>query len=277
MTEVKYVVTEAYEWTVPALIDFGKDAGVNEKREVNTTLDKDGTNTPSTGTDGTAPKVIVTKNVISGKFLKITLEPAGGSTDFSVKNDEGVELKYTVTLTDTTIGSDVKTLNRKIGTTGTEKTILTVPALIDFGKDAGVNEKREVNTTLDKDGTNTPSTGTDGTAPKVIVTKNVISGKFLKITLEPAGGSTDFSVKNDEGVELKYTVTLTDTTIGSDVKTLNRKIGTTGTEKTILAVPAGTNTAEAKLKFELSTATTGTSEKAGTYTGNVQFTASIAT
>ena len=41
MTEVKYVVTEAYEWTVPALIDFGKDAGVNEKREVNTTLDKD--------------------------------------------------------------------------------------------------------------------------------------------------------------------------------------------------------------------------------------------
>mgnify|MGYP000181618339 FL=1 len=91
MTEVKYVVTEAYEWTVPALIDFGKDAGVNEKREVNTTLDKDGTNTPSTGTDGTAPKVIVTKNVISGKFLKITLEPAGGSTDFSVKNDEGVE------------------------------------------------------------------------------------------------------------------------------------------------------------------------------------------
>lgn len=153
----------------------------------------------------------------------------------------------------------------------------TVPALIDFGKDAGVNEKREVNTTLDKDGTNTPSTGTDGTAPKVIVTKNVISGKFLKITLEPAGGSTDFSVKNDEGVELKYTVTLTDTTIGSDVKTLNRKIGTTGTENTILAVPAGTNTAEAKLKFELSTATTGTSEKAGTYTGNVQFTASIAT
>ena len=153
----------------------------------------------------------------------------------------------------------------------------TVPAWIDFGKDAGVNEKREVNTTLDKDGTNTPSTGTDGTAPKVIVTKNVISGKFLKITLEPAGGSTDFSVKNDEGVELKYTVTLTDTTIGSDVKTLNRKIGTTGTEKTILAVPAGTNTAEAKLKFELSTATTGTSEKAGTYTGNVQFTASIAT
>ena len=65
--------------------------------------------------------------------------------------------------------------------------------------------------------------------------------------------------------------------MGSDVNTLNRKIGTTGTEKTILAVPAGTNTAEAKLKFELSTATTGTSEKAGTYTGNVQFTASIAT
>ena len=153
----------------------------------------------------------------------------------------------------------------------------TVPALIDFGKDAGVNEKREVNTTLDKDGTNTPSTGTDGTAPKVIVTKNVISGKFLKITLEPAGGSTDFSVKNDVGVELKYTVTLTDTTIGSDVKNAQQENRYNRNRKDNFGSPAGTNTAEAKLKFELSTATTGTSEKAGTYTGNVQFTASIAT
>lgn len=158
----------------------------------------------------------------------------------------------------------------------TESYEWSVPATIDFGKDAGPDAKRVVNTTLEKDGTNTPSTGDDGTAPKVIVTKNVISGKFLKITLEPAGSSTDFSVKNDEGVELKYTVTLTDTTIGSDVKTPNRKIGTTGTEKTILAVPAGTNTAEAQLKFELSTQTGVSAEKAGTYTGTVQFTASIA-
>ena len=157
----------------------------------------------------------------------------------------------------------------------TESYEWSVPALIDFGENAGPNAKRVVNTTSDANGTITPSTGDNGTAPKVIVTKNVISGKFLKITLEPAGGSTDFSVKNAKGVELKYTVTLTDTTIGSDVKTPNREIGTTGTEKTILAVPAGTNTAEAKLKFELSTATTGTSEKAGTYTGKVQFTASI--
>ena len=159
----------------------------------------------------------------------------------------------------------------------TESYEWSVPATIDFGKDAGVSQTRVVNTTLDANGESTSATETAGTAPKVIVTKNVIGGKFLKITLEPAGSSTDFSVKNDEGVELKYTVTLTDTTIGSKVNTPNRKIGTIVTEKTILAVPAGTNTAEAKLKFELSTATTGTSEKAGTYTGNVQFTASIAT
>ena len=151
----------------------------------------------------------------------------------------------------------------------------SVPALIDFGEDAGPDAKRVVNTTSGKDDASTPSTGTNGTAPKVIVTKNVIKkDKFLKITLEPAGGLTDFSVKNAEGVELKYTVTLTETTIGSVVNGSNRKIGTTGTERKILAVPAGTNTAEAKLKFELST-TNESSEKAGTYEGTVQFTASI--
>lgn len=156
----------------------------------------------------------------------------------------------------------------------TESYEWTVPATIDFGKDAGVNETRVVNTTLEKDDTNTPSTGTDGTAPKVIVTKNVIkNGKFLKITLAPTTPSVDFTVKNDDGVTLPYTVTLTETTIGTDTKARNQDIAT---EKKILAVPAGTNTAEAKLKFELSTATTGTSEKAGTYKGTVQFTASIA-
>ena len=150
----------------------------------------------------------------------------------------------------------------------------TVPALIDFGENAGPNATRVVNTTSEKNGANKPSTGIDGTAPKVIVTKNVIKdGKSLKITLEPGTGLTAFTVKNEQNVELTYAVTLTDTTIGSTVATPNKSITTT--EKEILAVPAGTNTAEAKLKFELST-TNESSEKAGTYKGTVQFTASIA-
>lgn len=156
----------------------------------------------------------------------------------------------------------------------TESYEWTVPALIDFGSDAGPDAKRVVNTTLDKDGTNTPSTGTNGTAPKVIVSKNVITdGKSLKITLAPATPSTGFTVKNAQNVELTYAVTLTDTTIGATTATPNKSITTSDAE--IMKVPAGTNTAEAKLKFELSTQTGVAAEKAGTYTGNVQFTASI--
>lgn len=148
----------------------------------------------------------------------------------------------------------------------------TVPAKIDFGVNAGVNAKRVVNTSTGKDTESKPSTGTDGTAPKVIVTKNVITdGKSLKITLAPASPSTDFTVKNNQNVELKYAVTLTKTTVGSVVQdNLTTPIEKTGTQ--ILEVKAGTNTAEAELKFELST-TTDASEKAGSYNGTVQFTA----
>lgn len=148
----------------------------------------------------------------------------------------------------------------------------TVPALIDFGEDAGPDATRVVNTSSEKNTASKPSTGTDGTAPKVIVTKNVIkSGKSLKITLAPTGASTTFTVKNEQNVELPYKVTLTKTTVGSVVQdNLTTPIEKTGTQ--ILEVKAGTNTAEAELKFELST-TTDASEKAGSYNGTVQFTA----
>lgn len=156
----------------------------------------------------------------------------------------------------------------------TESYEWSVPATIDFGENAGPNAKRVVNTTSDANGTITPSTGDNGTAPKVIVTKNVITdGKFLKITLVPAGTSTDFTVKNAEGVELKYTVTRTNTKIGSATNTSSKSITTSDAK--IMAVPAGTNEAEVELKFELSTQTGVSAEKAGTYKGTVQFTASI--
>ena len=148
----------------------------------------------------------------------------------------------------------------------------TVPALIDFGKDAGPNATRVVNTSSEKNTASKPSTGTDGTAPKVIVTSNVIkSGKSLKITLAPASPSTTFTVKNEQNVELSYKVTLTKTKIGKTDATPNKEINTT--ENQILEIKAGTNEAEAELKFELSTEKNVDSEKAGTYTGTVQFTA----
>lgn len=148
----------------------------------------------------------------------------------------------------------------------------TVPALIDFGKDAGPDATRVVNTSTDKNTASKPSTGTDGTAPKVIVTKNVIkSGNSLKITLAPASPSTTFTVKNEQNVELSYKVTLTKTKIGKTDATPNKEIDTT--ENQILEIKAGTDEAEAELKFELSTEKNVDSEKAGTYTGTVQFTA----
>ncbi len=152
----------------------------------------------------------------------------------------------------------------------------TVPALIDFGENAGPGAKRVVNTTLGKNGTNTPSNGTDGTAPKVIVSKNVITaGNSLKITLAPGDSTAGFTVKNAKNVTLNYTVTLTNTTVGDTSDTPAKNIETSGTQ--ILEVPAGTNTAEAQLKFELSTETGVAAEKAGTYTGTVQFTANATT
>ena len=174
-----------------------------------------------------------------------------------------------------------KGLDTKVLYEVTEGYTWSVPATIDFGKDAGVNKNPKVTTSVDQDDamTNTgaaasEANGWEGTAPKVMVTKNVIKkDKFLKIMLAPAGSSADFSVKNAEGVELKYTVTRTNTKIGNATNTSSKSITTSDAK--IMAVPAGTNTAEAQLKFELSTATTGTSEKAGTYEGTVQFTASI--
>ena len=61
-TTVKYTVTEGYTWSVPASIDFGKDAGINKTVEKSVV-----------GTTTEASKVAVTKNNIpDGKKLQIT-------------------------------------------------------------------------------------------------------------------------------------------------------------------------------------------------------------
>lgn len=81
-TDVFYKVTESYTWTVPATIDFGENAGVGNTSTVNATLGKDelGKMAVKDSTDnkwkGTAPKIMVTKNVIGvGKNLKIAVSP----------------------------------------------------------------------------------------------------------------------------------------------------------------------------------------------------------
>ncbi len=126
----------------------------------------------------------------------------------------------------------------------------SVPRMIDFGMDKGVNatSKAEMK-------------GEDA----VKVTRNVIpDGKNLHITIE--GNEGAFQIKNGN-TALSYTVS---------------KVGTDGISSThvksgdeVLTVPAGTNAASQDLSFVLSTSTTGTAEVAGNYIGTAVFTAQV--
>ena len=89
-SHVTYEVTAGYEWSVPRMIDFGKDKGVNATSEV----EMKGEDT-----------VKVTKNVIpDGQKLHITI--AGKDGAFQIKNGN-TTLSYTVS---------------KVGTDGTSST-----------------------------------------------------------------------------------------------------------------------------------------------------------
>ena len=103
-TKVLYKVTESYTWTVPATIDFGEDAGVNNTSTVEANLgeNKTGEKAKQNGTawKGTAPKIMVTKNVIGvGKELQITFDTTylAENGEFYVATPDGAEkLYYTV-------------------------------------------------------------------------------------------------------------------------------------------------------------------------------------
>lgn len=162
----------------------------------------------------------------------------------------------------------------------TESYQWSVPITIDFGENAGVNNTSTVEANLDgdKEGTKAVQKGTEwkGTAPKVVVSKNVIGvNKNLKITVDVGGNGTSFKdgkfyVETENTHEELY---FTITKIAAGVK---KEL--TGTENEVLSVPSGTNTAGQELVFELKTAdnTAGNvAEKAGEYKGYVVFSSSI--
>lgn len=106
-TKVLYEVTGGYTWSVPATINFGKNAGGGaQKRTVNATETAEKESTEATEAAGTAPKVFVTKNVIApGKTLKINLKAQDGNA-FEVKTSEDgneATLTYKVKTTAETI------------------------------------------------------------------------------------------------------------------------------------------------------------------------------
>lgn len=162
----------------------------------------------------------------------------------------------------------------------TESYMWSVPATIDFGVNAGENNTSTVNATLDKDkpGTKADNDGTGkwkGTAPRIVVSKNVIGvGKKLQITVDTEG-HTATSYENGKfyvepagtNERLYFTITKPAATGGTEQEL-------TGTDNEVLRVPSGTNAANQELVFTLTT-TSETAEKAGDYEGYVAFSSKI--
>ena len=167
----------------------------------------------------------------------------------------------------------------------TEKYTWSIPATIDFGVNAGVNNTSTVEAKLDKNvnGEMAEQKGTEwkGTAPKVTVSENVIGvGKTLKIAIDMGKNYADtFDIaKNKFYVETrkmteagpsvtdfeKLYFTITKTATGSTGTELNSK------NDVVMSVPSGTNKGEQALEFKLET-TKETAEKAGDYVGYVWF------
>ncbi len=167
----------------------------------------------------------------------------------------------------------------------TERYTWSIPATIDFGVNAGVNNTSTVEAKLDKNvnGEMAEQKGTEwkGTAPKVTVTENVIGvGKKLKIAIDMGKNYADtFDTTKDkfyveapkmtkagasttEFEKLYFTITKTAT--GSTSTELNTK------DDVVMSVPSGTNKGEQALEFKLET-TKETAEKAGDYVGYVWF------
>lgn len=163
----------------------------------------------------------------------------------------------------------------------------SIPAQIDFGKNAGVvdannGNTRKVNATLaNNDSTGPAAAGTDdGTATKICILNNVIDvDKTLTISVSSSNAYYD-STKNSffittadsasavDGQKLYYTVKTSDTGAGE----LNITTNTT-----VVSAASGTVSADKGLIFELNTKNGATAEKAGTYTGTLSFTATVAT
>lgn len=158
----------------------------------------------------------------------------------------------------------------------TESYTWSVPITIDFGENAGPESKTRVVEANLGTGDGTAASATNGTAPKVMVTKNVIGvGKTLKIAVSTNAregvtiDDTGFYVETSGTHEkLYFTITKPAVGVGGTATPLNKK------DNAVISVPSGTNTGEQALEFKLTT-TPNTAEKAGTYEGFVIFSSSL--
>lgn len=173
-------------------------------------------------------------------------------------------------------GALVGNWNTKVLYKVTEKYTWSVPATIDFGEDAGPGSKTRIVEANLGTGNGTEAGATNGTAPKVMVIKNVIgAGKNLQITID-----TDFTengkfyVETPEMTQTGPSQTKFEKLYYTIIKP-NAPGSVTGEELTtgkneVLRVPSGTDTDEQELVFTLTT-TSDTAEKAGSYVGYAVF------
>lgn len=164
----------------------------------------------------------------------------------------------------------------------------SIPTTINFGKDAKIQENKKGNTRVVKatESATTQSVAaednTDGKAPAIYVTKNVIKyGQTLKISISPAGDNFYFENGEDKGFfitsggeadkgqKLYYTIEKPATAVDGAATPV------TALGASILEVEAGKPTGKQDLTFTLNTANGGTAEMEGNYTGKLSFTAEL--
>ena len=114
-TDVKYVVSESYEWSVPTEIEF---------TDTNKTITAD-------QESGKLSKVTVSKNVIAEtKKLKITAVGSGDEGAFSIKNGYNTTLGYTVKAGNSDVEANGEVLSVLSGTnTGSTTLTFTLTSL----------------------------------------------------------------------------------------------------------------------------------------------------
>lgn len=119
-TKVKYEVTEGYNWAIPAMIDFGSNAGLNAKRTVIADQVKDsGTYRPAdANTNGSSGNVYVADCKLKpGTKLTISISSTvtGATTDY--ETDKGFFVKTTNGSSDAKVYYEI--YKEKVASTGT--------------------------------------------------------------------------------------------------------------------------------------------------------------
>ena len=171
-------------------------------------------------------------------------------------------------------GSETKTTaDTNVTYTVDSKYTWSIPAKIDFGSNAGIKETRTVKANTAENIASTEATNTtDGTAPMVCVTENIIAPEHaLKISIDTASSTFENGDGFYVGVQGKKTIEKLYFKIAKPAEGSSPEKELTSGDSEVLSVPSGTKTGEQALVLTLKTTTKDAAEKAGAYTGSIAF------